>query len=107
MDLRITEFLPQDELLAQLAEEASELGQAALKLRRILDGRNPTPTSYVQAVKNLNEEMADVRLCMDLITCKDDTVIAKFREEKESRWLGRLADLRRKEDVRKSAWPDD
>ena len=27
MDLRVTDFLPQDELLLQLAEEAAELSQ--------------------------------------------------------------------------------
>ena len=35
--------LPKTEILAQLAEEAAELAQAALKLRRSLDGTNPTP----------------------------------------------------------------
>lgn len=107
MDLRITDFIPQDEILAQLAEEASELSQAALKLRRILDGRNPTPTSYVLAVKNLNEEIADVELCIELITCRDDAVVSKIKESKAARWLDRLKELRRKEDVRKSAWTDD
>lgn len=34
------------ELLAGLAEEATELAQAALKMRRTLDKSNPTPMSY-------------------------------------------------------------
>ena len=41
----IREILPQEELLAQLAEEASELAHAALKLRRVYDGRNYTPVT--------------------------------------------------------------
>ena len=51
------------ELLAGLAEEAAELAQAALKLRRTLDGRNPTPVSTGDASRKLNEEFADVLLC--------------------------------------------
>ena len=32
----VLDYLPREEILAQLAEEASELAQAALKLRRAL-----------------------------------------------------------------------
>ncbi len=38
MSKKISDILPDTEILAQLAEEASELAQAALKLRRALDG---------------------------------------------------------------------
>lgn len=38
MNKKISDILPKTEILAQLAEEASELAQAALKLRRALDG---------------------------------------------------------------------
>ena len=107
MDLRVTDFLPQDELLLQLAEEAAELSQAAMKLRRVMDGRNPTPVGYQMAVKNLNEEMADVLLCAEQISSLDEKQIAKTKQSKLARWMERLKDLRRKEDARKSAWPDD
>lgn len=107
MDLRVTDFLPQDELLLQLAEEAAELSQAAMKLRRVMDGRNPTPVGYQMAVKNLNEEMADVLLCADQISSLDDEQIAMTKKSKMARWLDRLKAARRKEDARKSAWPDD
>lgn len=40
---KIVEHLGMNEILCQLAEEASELAQAALKLRRAYDGKNPTP----------------------------------------------------------------
>ena len=59
----IIETLGTEELLAQLAEEAAELGKAALKLRRALDGKNPTPVSPAEALRNVREEMADVLLC--------------------------------------------
>ena len=39
---KIRDYLSDAEIVAQLAEEASELTQAALKLRRVLDGTNPT-----------------------------------------------------------------
>ena len=39
---KIRDYLSDAEIVAQLAEEASELIQAALKLRRVLDGMNPT-----------------------------------------------------------------
>lgn len=43
-DIRyIASVLSTEDILCQLAEEASELAQAALKLRRALTGTNPTP----------------------------------------------------------------
>ena len=49
--------LPKAEILAQLAEETSELAQAALKLRRAIDKENPTPKSQAEATDDLIEEM--------------------------------------------------
>ena len=57
----------ESEVLAQLAEEAAELAQAALKLRRALGGPNPTRVSVEEARAALIEEAADVDLCMDLL----------------------------------------
>ncbi len=42
-------LLPEEELLAQLAEECSEAAKAALKLRRARDGVNPTSVSEEEA----------------------------------------------------------
>lgn len=56
-------LLPEEELLAQLAEERSEAAKAALKLRRARDGVNPTPVSEEEAFSNLVEELADIYLC--------------------------------------------
>ena len=53
-------LLPEEELLAQLAEECSEAAKAALKLRRARDGVNPTPVSEEEAFGNLVEELADI-----------------------------------------------
>lgn len=40
MSKKVSDILPKTEILAQLAEEASEVAQAALKLRRALGGTN-------------------------------------------------------------------
>lgn len=57
---KVSDILPKTEILAQLAEEASELAQAALKPRRALDGTNPTPKSVAECEANLMEEFADI-----------------------------------------------
>lgn len=90
MNIRITDFMSQEELLIQLAEEAAELSHAALKLRRVMDGTNPTPVSYANAVKGLNEEIADVRLCLEQIHCTNENVIRDIRNSKLARWIMRL-----------------
>lgn len=58
--------LPKAEVLAQMAEEFTEAAQAALKLRRAMDGANPTPISVDTGMKNLIEELADCQLCEDI-----------------------------------------
>lgn len=58
----IASKLSREDILCQLAEEASELSQAALKLRRAITGTNPTPVSEDEALHNLCEEIADVSL---------------------------------------------
>ena len=79
--------LPKTEILAQLGEEAAELAQAALKLRRALDGTNPTPVSEAEAWKALIEEFSDVALCCKLINIRPNyyTMQNKLR-----RWEKRL-----------------
>ncbi len=45
MSKKVSDILPKDGNLGAVGREASELAQAALKLRRALDGTNPTPKS--------------------------------------------------------------
>jgi hypothetical protein len=88
----IRDQLPQGELLAQLAEEAGELAHAALKLRRVFDGRNPTPVSISAAFANFEEEIADILLCLEVLGY-DHAELAKYRgmmDGKLERWVGRL-----------------
>jgi NTP pyrophosphatase (non-canonical NTP hydrolase) len=75
------------ELLAQMAEEAAELSQAALKLRRKLDGSNPTPKTERELRANLDEELADVAVCVSALEL--DTKWELMRK-KICRWVERL-----------------
>lgn len=50
-------------MLEQLAEEAAELAQAALKVARILRDDNPTPITLPEASAALIEEHTDVAQC--------------------------------------------
>lgn len=54
-------------MLEQCAEECTELAQACLKMARKLRNENPTPATMSDILANLNEEMADVMLCMNAI----------------------------------------
>jgi NTP pyrophosphatase (non-canonical NTP hydrolase) len=56
----IREHITDTAMLAQIAEEAAELAHAAAKLIRIVDGTNPTPTSFREAVLAIREEFGDV-----------------------------------------------
>lgn len=91
MKTRVKDYLTQAELLCQLAEEAAELAQAALKERRTFDDDNPTPVSYTDAHANLLEEVADVYVSLgELLSLADWETVAHTREEKENRWMQRL-----------------
>lgn len=79
--------LPKTEILAQMAEEAAELSQAALKLRRVIDGTNPTPVTYQEAWDNLIEEIGDVKLCALVLDVRPDDSIMQNKME---RWRKRL-----------------
>ena len=81
----------EEELLAQLAEEAIELAHAALKLRRVIGCKNPTPVKYDEALENFLEEVADVDLVLAVLDIGEDTeeLLARMRA-KLIRWLARL-----------------
>ena len=60
--------LTEREMLEQLAEEAAELGKAALKVIRAKElNNNPTPVDIDTAAANLLEEMKDVYLVFWLL----------------------------------------
>ena len=85
----ITQKVPVTELLAGLAEEASELAQAALKLRRVYDGTNLTPVKEEDAQERLYEEMADVKLYCSMLKV-NVRYISEMMLSKQKRWEQRL-----------------
>lgn len=74
-------------LWEQLAEEAAELAQAALKVARAKRGENPTPVSIDDATGKAIEEFTDVILCSRVLQLFTDR---KLYSEKLSRWIKRL-----------------
>lgn len=86
----IIQHVTRDELLAQLAEEAAELAQAALKLRRAIRRDNPTPTPLLLAEEQLWEEIADVELCLSVVGATGKLRIAETQRMKAARWVERL-----------------
>lgn len=88
---KIQHILDVGELLCQLAEECSELAQAALKLRRAHEGINPTPVSEEVATYQLTEEVADVMGCLKVLEIPtDDETIQSYQRYKFERWVKRL-----------------
>ena len=87
----IQKQLPLEELLCQLAEEGAELSKAALKMRRVIDGKNPTPVKFVEALDNLREEIADVMLCLQMLDMDPNHwTYQEIMDAKTHRWAERL-----------------
>ena len=79
----ITRSIGWEAMYTQLAEEATELAQAALKVARIMHGTNPTTISLIEAKDMVREELTDVvqELGVDYEQIK----------HKEERWANRIA----------------
>ncbi len=90
-----------DDLLLALAEGASELSQAALKLHRKIYGKSPTLVTTEEATRHLIEEMDDTNLCGHVLAqCgrKKDTFpwedfLSSIQLQKLDRWVKRLKDV--------------
>lgn len=83
----IVELIGKAAVYEQLAEEAAELAQAALKCARILRGENPTPITWSDAYENLVEERMDVLACLDELDVSVDFAIYTKKME---RWKNRI-----------------
>lgn len=91
--MKIVDKIGEPEVLAQLAEEAAELAQAALKLRRAITGVNPTPLSEEDCRHHVTEEIADVELCLALLnlsTKEERAAQSSIINRKLNRWMRRL-----------------
>lgn len=100
MEKKIAEKLSLAAVLEQMAEEAAELAQAALKCARILRDENPTPVQMNRATGSLLEEFADVLVCMAVFGestgVVDMEIIDEIRRGKMERWLKRLEEKEEK-----------
>lgn len=83
----IAKNLDDSDLFLQLAEEAAELSQACLKYVRAYRGNNPTKDSADVYLKNIIEELTDVRVSADALNIEEDidTYINKIH-----RWANRI-----------------
>ena len=92
----IIEEIGMEAALGQLAEEAAELAQAALKLQRILHGTNPTPVTLEEAKAALIEESVDVDICLAVIGEADQSIRfdADLQAAKKERWMRRIEEAR-------------
>ena len=88
--MNIVKELGEPAVLEQLAEECTELAQAALKYARLMRGENPTPKTEEECLKALAEEMADTRLCIDLIDGVHHFNYSLVMDAKEARWKRRI-----------------
>lgn len=98
-DEYIRKTITPNDILCQLAEEASELAQAALKLRRATTGTNPTPVTVAEARRKLLAEIADVEVAKYALGLseEDTDFINDVIGFKLTRWAERL---RKKEESR-------
>lgn len=93
-DFEVIRTLGEPALLEQLAEECSELAQAALKLARLERGENPTPKTEEECVENLLEELGDVNLCMSVVEANRGIHIRCLSVDKKARWAQRIREAR-------------
>ena len=93
------DFMREEHLLLQAAEEGIEYALACLKQARVLMGVSPTPVSYELAKKNLTEEAADVLLTMDQLVAINQDKVKEIYGQKMDRWIERLKAQRVKEEA--------
>lgn len=82
------EYIGKPAMLEQLAEEATELAHAALKLARIYRAENPTPVTAEQAAASVQEEYTDVIQCAEELGLEvdEDQIIRKQKRFRERLW---------------------
>lgn len=89
----MTEIIGEPATLEMIAEECTELAQAALKLARALRKENPTPRSVDFCQDAFMEEWADLLLCseyMDEFKWYDPKIINHYIKSKKLRTKERM-----------------
>lgn len=81
------------------ADEDQEAMAAASKLRRKIDGKNPTPKTLEECWEDLKKEIGDVMNSIDALTEQDPqnyhefmSECGEYAEPKMERWLYRLTE---------------
>lgn len=88
----IFDYLGEGEIFCQLAEEAAELAQAALEYRDTYSRfENATSATREEAYHNLVEEIADVRLCLQMLGLDCDSAEVEIGAVSKAQTLCRLA----------------
>lgn len=97
-DLEDIRMLGEPALMEQLAEECSELAQAALKLARLERGENHTPKTDKECRAALAEKIADVALCIGVfrayLNISDMYNLSEMARNKRERWVQRIREAR-------------
>lgn len=89
------------EILTAVAEEAAEVAQAALKLRRAINQNsgNPTPLDLKNAVDSFQEELGDFTCCVNAAAINpifDMKNVYRTEKHKRLRWLTRIYEEKHK-----------
>ena len=91
MNEYIKNRLSEEMILGQLMEECAELIQVAHKVIRSRQVVN-RPHGDCDYVAALEEEIADVMLCVSKLSCIDGDKIGSWIISKEARWEQRLGE---------------
>ena len=92
---RIRIEVPMTDIYEQLAEEALELSQAAIKMSRLESETNPTGKTREEAINNLREEYTDVlNIAMRILEIEPDWLQGDY---KMMRWCKRIDRAKKKE----------
>lgn len=91
--MNISEKIGMPAVLEQCAEECTELAQACLKIARKMRQENPTPATMDILIKDFNEEIADVMVCLNVIVDSgfiSNEAIDSVMMTKQNRWEERI-----------------
>ena len=99
----IVENLSEEDILCHISEEAAELAQAALKLRRAITQTNPTPVTVEKAKDDFTEEYGDTVVACVAYFMKHGLIDRKYVDileksnTKYNRWAQRIKEGKKHE----------
>lgn len=86
----VIDLIGEEAMWLQLAEEASELSQAACKMARYLHGTNPVAKSETSIRSDIIEEFADVLNCARHLAIP---IHKDLIDNKNKRWIRRIEEM--------------